>query len=91
MSAHLAPPGSLQPKQLRQIHAQPSMGQSCHRQKKVLHLCMQGHFGHAQLCDTVDCGLSGFSVKRILQARILECIGQRWLPYPSRALYFLLP
>jgi len=27
----------------------------------------------------------------ILQARILEGIGQYWLSYPSRALYFLLP
>ena len=27
----------------------------------------------------------------VLQARILEHIGQYWLPYPSRALYFLLP
>ena len=27
----------------------------------------------------------------VLQARILKCIGQYWLPYPSRALYFLLP
>ena len=26
-----------------------------------------------------------------LQGRILERIGQYWLPYPSRALYFLLP
>ena len=27
----------------------------------------------------------------VLQARILERIGQYWLPYPSRALYFLQP
>ena len=27
----------------------------------------------------------------VLQARILECIDQYWLPYPTRALYFLLP
>ena len=27
----------------------------------------------------------------VLQARILECIDQYWLPHPSRALYFLLP
>ena len=43
------------------------------------------------LCDLVDCGLPGFSVKGVLQARVLERIGQHWLPYPSRALYFLLP
>ena len=35
------------------------------------------------LCDPVDCGLPGFSVRGLLQARILERIGQYWLPYPS--------
>ena len=44
--AHLAPPGSPQAKQLRHLHAQLSLGQSCHRQKKILHLCAQGHFSH---------------------------------------------
>ena len=39
----------------------------------------------------VDCGLPGFSVRGVLQARMLESIGQYWLPCPSRALYFLLP
>ena len=43
------------------------------------------------LCDPVDCGLPGFSLRGVLQARILECIGKYWLPYPSRALQFLLP
>ena len=43
------------------------------------------------LCDAVDCHLPGFSVRGILWARILECIGQYWLPYLSRTLYFLLP
>ena len=47
---------------------------------------------HPTLCDPVDCGLPGFSVREgILQARILARIGKYWLPYPSRALYFLLP
>ena len=32
--AHLAPPVSLQAKQLRHLHTQPSLGQSCHRQNK---------------------------------------------------------
>ena len=27
----------------------------------------------------------------VLQTRTVECIGQYWSPYPSRALYFLLP
>ena len=44
----------------------------------------------AALCIPVDCGLPGFSVRGVLQARILESIGQYWLSYPSRALYFLL-
>ena len=44
------------------------------------------------LCNPVDCGRPGFSVREgVLQARILEPIGQDCLPYPSRALYFLLP
>ena len=43
------------------------------------------------LCNPIDCGLPGSSVRGVLQARILERIGQHWLPYPSRALYFLLP
>ena len=55
-------------------------GQSCHRQKSCL--CAQGHFGCVRLCDPVDCGLPGFSVRDgVLQARLLECIGQYWLPY----------
>ena len=89
--AHLVPPGSPQAKQLHYLHSQLSLGQSCHRQK-VLCLCAQGHFGQVQLCDPVDCGLPGFSVREgVLQASILKCSSQYWLPYPSRALDFLLP
>ena len=51
--------------------------------------------GLLQSCPTlfnpVDCALPGFSVRGVLQARILERIGQYWLPFSSRALYFLLP
>ena len=44
------------------------------------------------VCDPVDCGLSGFSIREgVRQARILQHIGRYWLPYSSRALYFLLP
>ena len=43
------------------------------------------------LCDPVDCGLPGFSARGALQARVLKHTGQYWLPYPSRALEFLLP
>ena len=90
---HLVLPGSPQAKQQHHLHAQLSLGQSCHRQKKkVMCLCAQGHLGPVRFCDPVDCGLPGFSVrKEVFQARILECIGQYWLPFSSRALYFLLP
>ena len=91
--AHLALPGSLKAKQVCHLYAQLSLGQSCHRQKKVLHLCTQGHFGSVRLfatLQTVACQASQ-SGRWALQARILEPIGQYWLPYPSRALYFLLP
>ena len=44
------------------------------------------------LCNPVDCGLPDFSFREgLLQARLLEWTGQYGLPYPSRALYFLLP
>ena len=89
--AHLAPPGP-SAKQLRYLHAQLSLGQSRHRQKIS---CVYAHscFGSVQLfvtLRTVACQafLSGTG---ILQVRILECIGQYWLLYHSRALYFLLP
>ena len=96
--AHLSPPGSLQARHLCHLHAQPLLGHSCCRQKKkkkekkkILHLCMQGRFSSVQLFVnlwTVAChaSLSGGSL-----ARILECIDQYWLSYPSRALYVQLP
>ena len=64
--AHLVLPGSPQAKQLRHLHAQLSLGQSCHRQKKVLHLGAQGRFSHVQhfvTLSTVACqaSLSGGS------------------------------
>ena len=86
---------SLQAKQLHHLRAQLSLGQSCLRpkkKKKVLCLCTQGRFGRVQLCSAVEYGLPDFSIiEGILQARIMVCIGQYWLPYPSGALYFLLP
>ena len=61
--AHVAPPGSPQAKQLHHLHAQPSLGQSCHRQKSFASM----HVGSLGLCPTlcgpVDCGLPGFSVQ----------------------------
>ena len=90
--AHLAPPGSLQAKQLCHLHTQLSLGQSCRSQKKAFRLCVQGLFGSVQFFATLwtmacQASLSG---RRVLQARILEPTGQYWLPYPSRTLYFLL-
>ena len=67
------------------------LGKAATGKKKVLPLCIQGCFIHVQLFATL-CGLPGSSVREgILQAGILERIGQYWLPYPSRALYSLLP
>ena len=59
--------------------------------KKVLCLCVRSLWSCPTLCSPVDSGLPGFSVRGALQARILECIGQYWLSYSSRALHFLLP
>ena len=70
-----------------------SYGAELPQTKKVLHLCAQGCFGHVQLFATlwtVACQAS-VSERGFLHARILELIGQHWLPYPSKALYFLLP
>ena len=61
--------------------------------KKSLVPLQQGHFSSVRLIGTlwtVACQAS-LSGRGILQARILEHIGRYWLPYPSRALYFLLP
>ena len=64
--AHLALPASLKAKQLRHLHAQLSLGQSCHRQKKS---CVYAHFSHVQLfaallsvaCQATLSGRRGFS------------------------------
>ena len=53
--------------------------------------CAQGLFGHVGLFAALwtvafQASLSG---RGVLQARILERIGQYWVPHPSRALYFL--
>ena len=97
--AHLAPPGSLKAKQLQHLHTELSLGQSCHKQKSLV----STHPGLLQscptLCNPVDCGLPGYSVREGASPGkntrvywpILEHIGQYWLPYPSRALYSLLP
>ena len=59
--AHLAPPGSLQAKQLHHLHEHLSLGQSGHRQKSLVFIM---HAGSLRSCPTlsipVDCGLPGF-------------------------------
>ena len=53
--AHLAPPESPQAKQLRHLHTQLSLGQSCHRQKKS---CICVHRVASVLSNTLQpCGL----------------------------------
>ena len=90
--AHLVLLGSQQAKQLRRLHAQLSLGQSCHRKKKSYANARRVTLvvSESATLYTVACQTS-LSGRRILKARILEHIGQYWLPYPSRALYFLLP
>ena len=62
--AHLVPPGSLQTKQLHHLHAQLSLGQSCHRQKSLASMCAGSLQSCLTLCDPVDCGLPGFSGRK---------------------------
>ena len=48
-------------------------------------------YTHRVVSDSLRPCRPWLSGRRILQARILEHIGQYWFPCPSRALYFLLP
>ena len=48
--AHLVPPGSPLPKQLRHLHAQLSLGQSCRRQKSLASV----HAGLLWSCPTLQ-------------------------------------
>ena len=76
VSAQLALPGSPQAKQLCHLHNQLSLGQSYHGQKRLASMLPGSLQVCLALCDPVDCGLPGFSVREwVLQARILECIG----------------
>ena len=51
--AYVALPGSPQAKQLYHLQAQPSLEQSCHRQKNVFRLGTQGHFDCVQPFETL--------------------------------------
>ena len=83
--AHSSPPGSPQAKKQHHLHAQLSLGKSCHRQKKKKRSLVFMHAESLQscltLCNPVDYGLPGFPVREgVPQARILGHIGQYWLP-----------
>ena len=89
--AHLAPSRSPEAKQLHHLHTQLT-GEKLPQAKKLL---ASMHTGLLRWCPTLwPCRLASpasLSGMGVLQARILEGIGQYWLPYLSRALYFLLP
>ena len=92
VSAHLALPGSPKPSTCTSFTLNSHWDRAAPAKKSLASM----HARSLWLCPTlhnhVDCGLPGFSVREgVLQARILEGISQYWLPYPSRALYFLLP
>jgi len=95
--ALLVPPGSPQAKQLHltltlTLHTQPSLGRAATGKKKS---CIYVDRVTLVVSNSLQpCRLwpARYLCQRgVLQARILELIGQHWLPYPSRASYFLLP
>ena len=92
MPAHLVPSGSPWLKQLCHLQAQPSPGQSCRRQKSLgsMHL---GSLECLTLWNPVNCGLSGFSVRGVLQARIVTRVGCHTLleDYTSCSSSYQLP
>ena len=89
--AHLALPGSPRAKHLRHLHAELSLGQSCHRQRSLASM----HTGSLRSCLTLQpcrlwparllCQGGGFSRQEHWSIRA----NTGW-KYPSRALYFLL-
>ena len=80
--AHLVLPGSRQARQLCHLHAQ--LTRAATSQKTLVSMHAGLLWQCLTLCDHVDCGLPGFSVREEGPlARILKCIGQYWLPYPS--------
>ena len=79
--AHLAPPGSPQAKQLRHLHAQLSLGQSCHRQNMAcVYACRIASVVSDSL-QPVDCSLPVFSVREVgFSRQDYWHIGQYGLP-----------
>ena len=91
---HLVPPGTPKAKQLHHLHAQLSLGQSCHRQKKYKSCVYACRVASVQSDSLRPC--------RLRPARLLcqsggspgKNTGAYWpilVTIPSRALYFLLP
>ena len=66
-------------------------GRAATGQKSLVSL--DSHFSSVQLLVTLQtvAWQASLSGKGLLHAKILVRIGQYWLAYPSRALYFLLP
>ena len=90
--AHLAPPGCPQFKQLRHLHAQPSLGQGCHSTTSLVSMPPGLLQSCPTLCDPVDCGLPGFSVREGgSPGNNTRVYWPVLVAIPSRALYFLLP
>ena len=81
VSLNTEPLVSPKAKELCHIHTQLSRGQSCHRQKNLASMHAEPLQSSPALGGPTDCGLPGLSVRGILEARILERIGQYWLPY----------
>ena len=74
--AHLVLPRSVGPRQMSHLHAQPSWAKL--PQEKISLAPM--NMGLLWLCPTLlTLWTVGFSVRGVLQVRILECIGLYWL------------
>ena len=74
--AHLAPPGSLQAKQLATFTLSPHWGRVATVKKSLASMHTGSLLSCPALCDPLGYGLPGFSVQGLLQTRMLECIGQ---------------
>ena len=92
MSLHAwRPQGPRKPSSCTTSTLSPHCGRGAPGKKRIVSMHAGSIRSCPTLCDPVDCGLPGISVReRVLQARILERIGQHWLPYSSGLLLLLL-
>ena len=89
--AHLVPLGCPHAKQLCHLHAQLSLEQSCHRQTmSCVYVCRVTLVMSNSLRP---CGMwpARLLCQGILPGKNTGVYWPIWLPYPSRALHFLLP